>query len=338
MSDIIDVERGIDERKATEILDEVMNTEKTCQYLFTVCCSGFSALDIMRSTKFDLLIVQDTDLDMCGDTLMRVVRNLGYSMPAILLCAKDDAKTLLPKSVLVQLEQEHGLSGLTKFARARANGPSVPPDTQDSGLPSPPNNDSAATSSTSGSDDGNPLNKVLIKYSQQRGYASILLYPFTPVELEKAIEIAKIYSESDVAKQAIARFVGAPCPPPLHSDTSATTTTTGVVPSTATDIQSSSNKRAVKPHMDTSIVHSSNSSIDATANNKTITELRARITKLENQNNEIIGQTNQLCKGYTRVIMDITNKYNELQTRLNLTECSRNLAKSLLKHENNSDD
>ncbi len=171
------MEQDIDERKAAEILHNSMNADQSCHYIFTVCANGYTALEALRTNSFNLLIVQDSDKDLCGDTLMRIVRNLGYSTPAVLLAAKVQAVDMLESTVLDELVgKAHG-----KVAVGDAK-----------------------------------FDAALLLYSQQRGYASILLYPFTPTELDTCVKSAQDFHATSEREgtAVLSPLLEAPRPPP----------------------------------------------------------------------------------------------------------------------------
>ena len=308
---IIDVERGIDELKAVDILDNAMNSKKTCKYFFTVCCSGFVALDLMRCSRFELLIVQDTDSELCGDTLMRIVRNLGYTMPAVLLCSKDGACTMLPPSVREELKREHGstLESASSESIITAN--------------SGDDNYTDSKCSSTNEVSENKLHEVLTSFVQKRGYASVLLYPFKPIALDAAVETAMLYSATDAAKEAMAPFYEAPRPPPRQGATGTAKTGNDTLCGKPAGAGNGSNVSA-------------NETVSA-ANSKLMENYKNRMIKAEEAlstqqaaNAKLVQQCNTLSKSYTKVILDFKKKYDELNAKLNIGKSSSALLNDII--------
>ena len=60
--------------------------------------NGFFALEYCEHTNYDVMMVQHGDKEMEGDALIRILRNIGNSIPLILLLEKDKAASLLSKA------------------------------------------------------------------------------------------------------------------------------------------------------------------------------------------------------------------------------------------------
>ena len=138
--------------------------------VFTVVNNGFAALESLNHAHYDLLIVQDTEEELCGDALMRIVRNIGYSIPVILMKPSHRAPLLLSPAVREQVLKKGGRLEIGEAI----------------------------------------FDNTLLTYARQRGYASTLFLPFTGETLLGAITSALSYNTSAEAGETTASLQGLP--------------------------------------------------------------------------------------------------------------------------------
>ena len=81
----IDVERGIDEKAASKVLERSASPLKPRIAAFTVVQNCFAALEAVQHTDYDVIIVQKDlpSLDIRG--MLKVVRSMGNNVPFILM-------------------------------------------------------------------------------------------------------------------------------------------------------------------------------------------------------------------------------------------------------------
>jgi hypothetical protein len=72
-------------------------------YVFTVVCSGFAALEALNNAEYNVIILRDLEEELCGDSLMRIVRNIGFTMPVTLMTQKEAAAELINQLVRTEI-------------------------------------------------------------------------------------------------------------------------------------------------------------------------------------------------------------------------------------------
>ena len=79
------MERGIDEKAASKILERSASSLKPRIATFTVVQNCFAALEAVQHTDYDVIIVQKNlpSLDIRG--MLKVVRSMGNNVPFILM-------------------------------------------------------------------------------------------------------------------------------------------------------------------------------------------------------------------------------------------------------------
>ncbi len=309
----IDVENGIDERLGLNFLEKKFTGNPKCRYLFSVCASGFAALDILRSSHFELLIVHNTEKELCGDGLMRIVRNLGDLTPAVLLTEGASSASLLDAT----LQQE------------------------------------VAALSESNADE--ELHKVLQRYSRQRGYADILLYPFNQPKLDAVVEGALTYAQTAEAKASFDVLMGSPkaMPTSAHDSTgdgrtvsrssvkavnavataenAATYSSTSSISVPNTIINPQYEEQGKDPGitaLSSDAVGRSNAKEGANTDLRQQSEKsdKMRQNEIDTQKMRILRQKDALMiKAYSRVLVQLQDKFNELEAKIKASSAAENV-------------
>ena len=95
---ILYVENDLDEKGAALVLEKSSRRLKPTICNFQVVSNGFFALEYCEHTNYDVMMVQHGDENMEGDALIRILRNIGNSIPLILLVDKVKAVSLMSKA------------------------------------------------------------------------------------------------------------------------------------------------------------------------------------------------------------------------------------------------